>query len=44
MPQLDKLAIQGIAAWARLIAEIQTTFASTKLLHQLADVIRTMPQ
>ena len=42
MPQLDKLAIQPIPAWACLAARMQTTSAGAKLLHQLADMIRTV--
>ena len=42
MPHFDKLAIQAVSAWSCFVAEKQSTSAGAKLLHQLADVIRTV--
>ena len=42
MAQLKKLAIQPIPAWAGLVAEMRRASAGTKLLHKLADRIRTV--
>lgn len=42
LPQVDKLAIQAVAAWSSFIAEMQTASASAQLLHRLPAMIRPM--